>query len=100
MWKLLFSERPYSPLPKSWHAWHFGLALVGPGAAWLLLANTRSKMEKLGAKKLLEQAETSKAEEVHKELKEDELQQVKEQVNELRQEILSLKTEMMSSKKD
>lgn len=51
MWRLLFTEREYVPLPWTWHTWHLVTALVTPALVWWLLSRTRSQMTALSAAK-------------------------------------------------
>jgi hypothetical protein len=45
MWKLLFSERKYTPLPFSWHLWHLFVAtLPAAGVVWYF-SRVKRKME-------------------------------------------------------
>ncbi len=87
MWKLLFTERVYTPLPSSWHLYHLLLALVGPGCAWLLLSKTRDRMLQMDAANQLREAEKMKGpleEETEK----------KKDLAVLKEEVATLKTQM------
>lgn len=94
MWKLLFAERKYVPLPRSWHVYHFVLALVGPGCAWLLLSLTKRHMEANGAAHELEARKKREAEEAIVEAQEEKKKQafeaLSEQVAELKKEVHAL----------
>lgn len=93
MWRLLFQERPYKPLPFTWHAWHLLVAISPAVVVWYWLDGVR---EKLRASK----EERERIEQALKNVMEQEQRSKQQDIETLSEELVRLRKEVDTLKQD